>query len=162
MVEIVDFSNVTNRILVLIETWEQKLIDLPTEMISGKRNLQNRTICQILGHLVDAASNNHQRMVRLQYNTELAFPDYQQDNDLWIALQDYQHAGWNNLVQLWKYYNLHIVHLIQSVDQAKLDNNWRNFENKTISLRQMIEGYADHSELHLGEIQELIDKKSGL
>lgn len=155
-----DFSNVTNRMLVLTETWEQKLIDLPTELISGERNQQNRSIRQILGHLVDAASNNHQRMVRLQYNAVLTFPDYQQDNDLWIALQDYQHEGWNNLVQLWKYYNLHIVHLIQSVDQAKLDNHWRNFENKAISLRQMIEGYADHMELHFGEIQELIDKKS--
>lgn len=155
-----DFSHQTNRILNLIVTWEQKLIDLPSETISGKRNQQNRTIRQILGHLVDAASNNHQRMVRLQIHPEPAFPDYQQDNDLWIALQDYQHAGWNNLVQLWKYYNLHIIHLIQSVDQTKLDNSWRNFENKTVSLRQMIEDYPAHMELHFTEIQELIDKKS--
>lgn len=160
MIEFMDFSHVTNRILNLIITWEQELIDLPPETISGKRNEQNRTIRQILGHLVDAASNNHQRMVRLQYHPELVFPDYQQDNDLWIALQDYQHAGWNNLVQLWKYYNLHIIHLIQSVDQTKLDNRWRNFENKTVTLRQMIEDYPAHMELHFKEIQELIDNKS--
>ncbi len=97
-------------------------------------------------------------MVRLQYNSELVFPDYQQDNDLWIALQDYQHVGWYNLVQLWKYYNLHMIHLIQTIDPTKLDNTWRNFENKTVTLRQMIEGYPAHMELHLDEIQELIDK----
>jgi len=33
-------------------------------------------------------------MVRLQYNKKLDFPNYQQDNDLWIALQDYQNADW--------------------------------------------------------------------
>jgi hypothetical protein len=135
---------------------------LPTETISENRNKQNRTIRQILGHLVDSASNNHQRIVRLQYNQELAFPDYQQDNDLWIALQDYQHADWYNLVQLWKYYNLHLVHLIQSVDQTTLGNTWQNFEHRKVTLRQMIEGYPAHMELHFAEIQELIDKQQGL
>lgn len=90
-----DFSNVTNGILRYIDTWEQKLIDLPVDTITKKRNKQNRTIKQILDHLVDSAANNHQRVVRLQYNDKLDFPDYQQDNDLWIALQDYQNADWN-------------------------------------------------------------------
>lgn len=153
-----DFSNTTNRILSLTGTWESKLLELSLETISEKRNKQNRTIRQILGHLVDSASNNHQRMVRLQYCPELLFPDYQQDNDLWIALQDYQHSDWYNLVQLWKYYNLHMVHLIQSVDETKLDNTWQNFENRTVTLRQMIEYYPAHMELHVAEIQELIDK----
>ncbi len=153
-----DFSNITNRILSLTHTWEQILLELPTNTITEKRNKQNRTILQILGHLVDSASNNHQRMVRLQYNKVLVFPDYQQDNDLWIALQDYQHTGWYNLVQLWKYYNLHMVHLIQTIDQTKLENTWQNFENRTVTLRQMIEYYPAHMELHFAEIQELIDK----
>ncbi|MHC1778336.1 MAG: DinB family protein [Lentimicrobium sp.] len=155
--QIMDFSNITNRILSLTDTWESKLLELPLETISEKRNKQNRTIRLILGHLVDSASNNHQRMVRLQYIPELVFPDYQQENDLWIALQDYQHSEWYNLVQLWKYYNLHMVHLIQSVDQTKLNNTWQNFENKTVTLRQMIGYYPAHMELHFAEIQELID-----
>lgn len=74
------------------------------DTITLKRNKQNRTIKQILGHLIDSASNNHQRMVRLQYSKDLLFfPDYRQDNDLWIALQDYQNEDWNNLIQLWKF-----------------------------------------------------------
>ena len=71
-----DFSNVTNGILRYIDTWEQKLIDLPVDTITRKRNKQNRTIKQILGHLIDSAANNHQRMVRLQYNDKLDFPDF--------------------------------------------------------------------------------------
>ena len=98
-----DFSNITNGIHRYIDLWEQKLTDLSVDTITNRRNQQNRTIKQILGHLIDSAANNHQRMIRLQYNERLNFPDYQQDNDLWIALQDYQNADWNIIIQLWKY-----------------------------------------------------------
>ena len=152
------FSNVTNGILKYIDTWEQKLLDLPVDTISNKRNKQNRTIKQILGHLIDSAANNHQRMIRLQYNDKLDFPDYQQDNDLWIALQDYQNADWNTIIQLWKFYNLHMIQVIKSVNETKLDNSWQSFEDITVTLRQMIEGYLGHIELHFNEIQELIDQ----
>lgn len=153
-----DFSNVTNEILGYIDTWEQKLIDLPVDTISNKRNKQNRTIKQILGHLIDSAANNHQRMIRLQYNDKLEFPDYQQENDLWIALQDYQNEEWNTIIQLWKYYNLHMIQVIKSVDQSKLDNSWQSFEDITVSLREMIEEYLGHIDLHFNEIQELINQ----
>jgi hypothetical protein len=108
--------------------------------------------------LIDSAANNHQRMIRLQYHENLVFPDYQQDNDLWIALQDYQNADWNTIIQLWKYYNLHMIQVIVSVDETKLDNSWQNFEDIKVTLRQMIEGYLEHIELHFNEIQELIDQ----
>ena len=153
-----DFSIITNGILRYIDTWEQKLIELPTDTITQKRNKQNRTIKQILGHLTDSAANNHQRMVRLQYNEKLEFPDYQQDNDLWIALQDYQNADWNVTIQFWKLYNLHMIQVIKSVDQTKLDHSWQSFEGNTVTLQQMIEGYLGHIELHFNEIQKLIEK----
>lgn len=151
-----EFSTITNGILTFIDTWEQQLIDLPVDKISNRRNKQNRTIKQILGHLIDSAANNHQRMVRLQYTAKLQFPDYQQDNDLWIALQDYENADWFTLIQLWKYYNLHMIQVIKSVDMSKLDNSWQSFEGATVTLRQMIEVYLGHIELHFNEIQELI------
>lgn len=154
-----DFSNVTDGILRYIDAWEQKLIDLPVDTITQKRNRQNRTIKQILGHLIDSAANNHQRMIRLQYNEKLIFPDYQQDNDLWIALQDYQNEDWNTIIQLWKFYNLHMIQVIKSIDQSKLTNSWQSFEDTTVTLQQMVEGYLGHIDLHLSEIQELIDKQ---
>lgn len=153
-----DFSNITNGILSYVDFWEQKLADLSLDTITNKRNNQNRTIKQILGHLIDSAANNHQRIIRLQYNNKLDFPDYQQDNDLWIALQDYQNADWITIIQFWKYYNLHMIQVITSVDQTKLDNSWVNFENNSVSLSQMIDGYLGHIDLHFNEIQELIDQ----
>ena len=88
----------------------------------------------------------------------LVFPDYTQDNDLWIALQDYQHEDWHTLVMLLKYYNEHICHLIRSVDETKLDNYWIDYEGNRVTLAAMIRGYIGHLNLHIGQIHELIDE----
>ena len=40
---------------------------------------------EILGHLVDSASNNHQRFVRARFQDELVFPGYEQDD--WVAAE---------------------------------------------------------------------------
>ena len=146
------------------------LLSLTEEQVSLKRNVQSRTVKMLVGHLIDSASNNHQRMVRLQYaprcghsmpNTEmgmLVFPDYTQDNDLWIALQDYQHEDWQTLVMLLKLYNQHICHVISSVDKTKLNNYWIDYEGSRVTLDAMIRGYVNHLNLHLGQIHELIGK----
>ena len=146
------------------------LLSLTEEQVSEKRNSQNRTVKMLVGHLIDSASNNHQRMVRLQYaprcghsmpNTEmgmLVFPDYTQDNDLWIQLQDYQHEDWQQLVMLLKLYNHHICHIIRSVDKTKLNNYWLDYEGCRVTLDAMIRGYINHLNLHFGQIHELIDQ----
>ena len=143
-------------------------LSLSEEQVSLKRNSQNRTVKMLVGHLIDSASNNHQRMVRLQYaprcghsmpNTEmgmLVFPDYTQDNDLWIALQDYQHEDWQQIVMLLKLYNQHICHVIRSVDETKLDNYWIDYEGCRVSLDAMIRGYVNHLNLHFGHINDLL------
>ena len=144
------------------------LLSLSDEQVSIKRNKQNRTVKMLVGHLIDSASNNHQRIVRLQYaprcghsmpNTEmgmLVFPDYTQDNDLWIQLQDYQHEDWQQIVMLLKLYNQHICHVIRSVDETKLDNYWIDYEGCRVSLDAMIRGYVNHLNLHFGHINDLL------
>jgi len=151
------FNDITDGISQVLEKEFPILLSLPEDVLAQRRNKQNRTIKQLIGHLVDSASNNHQRMVRLQYSDNLIFPDYTQDNDLWIKLQDYQHADWNNLLNLWKFFNLHILQVIKSVDADKLDSSWYDFEGNKTTLRDMIKGYLWHLHLHIGEIHELME-----
>jgi len=155
------FENSCQATLQLLEVWEPRLLSLSEEVISNRKNIQNRSIRQILGHLFDSASNNTHRIVHLQYReTPMSFPNYATlgNNDRWIAIQDYQHENWHNLVQLWKYANLHLIHVVRNANQAKLENQWISGEHKLISLRENIEGYLPHLELHLGEIGELINQ----
>lgn len=154
-----EFEAVVSDLLTLMEEWEPKLMLLPADVITQRRNSQNRTIKQILGHMVDSASNNTHRIVHLQYQeSPLRFPNYasQGNNDRWIAIQNYQEEDWNNLVMLWKYSNYHLIHIIQQVDVSKLNNQWIYSEDKLISLKDGIIDYVRHFKLHLGEIRDLI------
>jgi len=70
---------------------------------------------EIIGHLVDSASNNHQRFVRAQLQDDLVFPGYAQDE--WVALQRYQDAPWHELVTLWRTFNQHLVRVMCAVPE---------------------------------------------
>ncbi|HEX2395594.1 MAG TPA: DinB family protein [Bacteroidales bacterium] len=154
------FDNITIELINLIKIWEPRLLSLSEKIISDRVNSQNRTIKQITGHLVDSASNNLHRIVHLQYQpSPLIFPDYANlgNNDRWIGIQDYQHENWNNIVMLWKYINLHLIHVINNVNQDKLENIWITALKKEVSLKNMITDYLRHFRLHLDEIEQLIN-----
>jgi len=65
---------------------------------------------EIIGHLIDSASNNHQRFVRIRSQADLIFPGY--DQDAWVAAQDYQNAPWADLVTLWAGYNRNLARVM--------------------------------------------------
>ena len=155
-----EFNHNNQELLTLVDEWESKLLKLPQEIISNRRNSQNRTIKQIMGHMIDSASNNTHRIIHLQYQpSPLIFPDYANlgNNDRWIAIQNYQDENWNVIVQLWKYSNIHITHIIKNVNIDKLDNEWITALNKKVSLRSMIIDYLRHFKVHLAEIDEIIN-----
>lgn len=151
------FNSLIHDIVTNVEKWADKLARLPDDPVNNRRNSQNRTLKQILGHLIDSATNNHHRIVRLQYNNELEFPDYRQDNDTWIRIQDYQNAEWSGLVSFWKFYNLHMAHMIARVNKDALGNTWRDCDGNVETLQSVIEGYVWHLNLHLKEINALLD-----
>jgi len=155
-----EFQPVCEGVLSLIEEWEPRLRSLPNDLISQRRNSQNRTIKQILGHMIDSASNNTHRTIHMHYgDNPLQFPNYAThgNNDRWIAIQHYQDEDWDLLINLWKYSNLHIVHVFRNVDPEKLNNRWACSENDTVSMRDCIVDYLRHFKLHLNEIEELIN-----
>jgi hypothetical protein len=154
-----EFKAKNEELLALVTEWEPRLLSLPNEILSSKRNIQDRTIKQIVGHMVDSASNNTHRIIHLQYQSSpLIFPDYANlgNNDRWIAIQDYQSENWADLVRLWKYTNLHIVHVIENVKLDMLDNVWITALNEKVTLKEMILDYLGHIRLHLDEINRLI------
>ena len=154
-----EFRVNNQELLNLIEVWEPRFLMLDENDITIRRNSQNRNIKQIVGHMIDSASNNTHRIVHLQYQpSPFNFPNYANhgNNDRWIAIQDYQSENWFNLVQLWKFINFHIVHVINHVNDEKLDHQWISAEGVNISLNNMIIDYLRHFKLHLDEIEELL------
>ncbi|MBN2613888.1 MAG: DinB family protein [Bacteroidales bacterium] len=157
-----EFEPVCKELIALVDQWEPNLTVLSEKTVTNRKNSQNRSIKQILGHMCDSASNNTHRTVHLQYQgSPLQFPNYASygNNDRWIAIQNYQEEDWNNLIGLWKYSNIHIVHVFRNIDNSKLENVWEADTGKYVSLRSGIVDYLRHFKLHLDEIEELIEGK---
>lgn len=154
------FEEIVNTLTPLIENWESRLLKLSETAISVPRNRQNRNIRQVVGHMVDSASNNTHRVVHLQYRElPLRFPNYATygNNNRWISIQNYETENWENLVKLWKYSHLHFLHLIANISSDKLQNEWFADIDKKITLKEMVEDFPRHFELHLSEIDQLIN-----
>jgi hypothetical protein len=105
---------------------------------------------QLLGHLVDSASNNHQRFVRAALEDSLSFPAYEQD--AWSRVQCVQDAEWPTLVALWASYNRYLAHVIAHLPNAKLDAACKIGSNNPVSLRFLAEDYLRHLHHHLRQI----------
>src|ERR1039457_4371877 len=60
-----------------------------------------------LGHLLDSAANNHQRIVRAQLEDKPAMPSY--DGDQWVALHRYQERDWDTLIEMWTVLNRQLL-----------------------------------------------------
>ena len=105
---------------------------------------------EVLGHLIDSASNNHQRFVRAQLQGELTFPGYEQDG--WNATQGYREEAWENLVQLWQSYNTHLLHVMGRVPEGKFQNRCVVDERGPVALEFLMRDYVVHLKHHLGQI----------
>lgn len=153
--------NVGLEIRRIVSEWETILQGVPEKELVHRVNRQGRNIKQLIGHLIDSASNNHQRMVRLQYSPYLNFPDFSVENDMWISIQQHQRENWFELLQLWKYFNFHIAHVISYTDRSWLKNVWTDGEHEPISLEDLIFNYLAHLRLHVREISNLLNKEIG-
>ena len=105
---------------------------------------------QIVGHLIDSASNNHQRFVRAQLQPEMTFPPYVQDR--WVAVQGCGDRPWADLVALWHAYNLHLAHVAARIPEAALDNVCTVAADEPSTLRHHVIDYVRHLQHHLDQI----------
>ena len=145
-------------ILQLVDAWTPRLTALTDDVIN-RIGPHHWTIRQTLGHLIDSASNNTHRIVHLQYQINpVSFPDYSRNgnNDRWVEIQDYQTESWANLIQFWKYINLHLVHVISRISPDKLRCKWIAGDGRYIALEDMVKGYLTHLQEHLEEIESVI------
>lgn len=105
---------------------------------------------QIIGHLIDSASNNHQRFVRVQHTNDLQMPRYAQEE--WVASQSYQDESWSELLAFWKSYNQHLLHVMKNIPAEKLVHTVRIGELEPVTLGFLIEDYVKHMQQHLRQI----------
>jgi hypothetical protein len=115
---------------------------------------------EIIGHLVDSASNNHGRLVRGQLQEDLVFPGYAQED--WVRIGRYQDAPWHELVSLWQLFNLQIARVMEGTpeDVRKRPRTKHSFdvigvplkEGEAPTLDHVMSDYVVHLKHHLRQI----------
>lgn len=105
---------------------------------------------QVLGHLIDSASNNHQRFVRAILQGSLEFPGYDQEGN--VRLQSPQDADWSLLISLWASYNHYLAHVIARFPSEKLSVPVSIGSKQPVTLSFLAEDYLTHMLHHLKQI----------
>jgi DinB family protein len=144
-----------------IESASEKLRRIDEAQSEKPRAEDHWSSKQIIGHLIDSATNNHARFVLGQLKDDLVFPGYDQDG--WVRTNHYQQRSWAQLIELWRAYNLHLHHLMSHADQAKLNtpctlHTLQEIAFKTVAksepvtLEYLMKDYVDHLKHHLAQI----------
>ena len=147
----------------------KQTIDSATARLSGISEAQSEvpraeehwSAKQIIGHLIDSAANNHARFVLGQNKDDLIFPGYEQDR--WVEINHYQQASWAQLVELWRAYNLHLLHMMSHASPEKMNNRCTQHSLQTIAfetvseaepvtLEYLMKDYVVHLKHHLSQI----------
>jgi hypothetical protein len=121
-----------------------------TESDSATPRIGKWSSKEILGHLIDSASNNHQRFVRAQIDGKVQMPGYTQDE--WVSVQHYQERKWTELVLLWSAYNRHLLHVMETAAAGTLNAPCHIGGDASGPLEFLMVDYVCHLEHHLRQI----------
>jgi hypothetical protein len=100
-----------------------------------------------LGHLLDSAANNHQRIVRAQLEDRPAMPGY--DGDRWVELHAYRQRDWRELIGLWQALNRQLLAAAEAVPDSAWSRTCTIADSKPLTLKFVFEDYLDHMMHHL-------------
>jgi hypothetical protein len=119
-----------------------------------KQTADGWSIKEVLGHLLDSLSNNHQRLSRYVAQGDLAFPAY--DQDVFVQRANYGAFSFGDLLSLWYLYNRLFLHMIASIPSEDLGSTITVGDRPTLTIEQLIEGYFAHMEVHERQVRRII------
>jgi hypothetical protein len=105
---------------------------------------------EIIGHLLDSASNNHQRFVRAALQGELTFPGYSQD--ALVELQRFNEMKWEFLIAFWVSYNLFLAKVLAVLPPDAASVQCTIGKNTPATLEWIAQDYVAHLKHHLNQI----------
>jgi hypothetical protein len=108
---------------------------------------------QLIGHLIDSASNNQHRFVRAQEGTSFSGLTYAQDH--WVDVQGYQETPWDDIITLWRTYNRHLARVIARIPEERRGVVCTIGSNPPVTLAFVASDYVRHLRQHLAQVNAL-------
>jgi len=134
----------------LIDHVPDRLAKLTADRVAAKSSPSKWSTKEELGHLLDSAANNHQRIVRAQLENNLAMPGYAQNE--WVAVNRYEQRDWHELIDVWQALNRQLLAAAESVPDSAWSNTLTVGSSAPMTLQFVFEDYLAHMAHHLEHI----------
>lgn len=143
-------ENAISRLIDVVNKVPSILIEISEDELTKKPMPYQWSKKEILGHLVDSATNNHQRFVRGQFET---IPEIRYDQNKWNEFSFHQEIDSTQLILFWTIYNKQLIEIIKRIP---VEHRTReiNVGEKIVTLGFIITDYVDHLEYHLKQITD--------
>ena len=138
-----------HRLQHLVDTIPAMLLAFTEEDFSHKPSPEKWSKKEIIGHLIDSATNNHHRFVRAQFE-DVPKITYQQDN--WVFSSRYSDMDSKHVVAFWQMYNQHLIEVVKRIPEADVQRECNNGAESNVTLEWLIADYVRHLEHHLGQV----------
>lgn len=106
---------------------------------------------EILGHLIDSATNNHQRFIRGQFEDS---PTIWYEQNKWNEHSHYQQMDKQMIIELWTIYNKYLATIIKFIPEENLLRTCTMKDGSKLTLEFLIDDYVQHLEHHLKQVVE--------
>jgi hypothetical protein len=137
-----------NRLIFLTDEMPKLLNSISDEIMSQKLNPEKWSKKEILGHLIDSATNNHQRFIRGQFETN---PEIRYDQNNWNKYNCYQEIESSQLISFWTIYNQHLIEVMKRIPSNNLTKKIK-VGNELPTIEFLIIDYIEHLEHHLKQL----------
>jgi hypothetical protein len=105
---------------------------------------------QIVGHLLDSATNNRQRFVRASIDGSYAGPDYAQA--AWVDAHGYASLSWTTLLHWWEVEHEILASVVDGIPEERLEASCVVGDHAPVTLRFLVEDYLRHQRWHLAQL----------
>jgi hypothetical protein len=136
----------------LVETEPSLLAELSEDVAAVKPSSGKWSPKEELGHLLDSAANNHQRIVRMLFEDRPAMPGYEQQR--WVQVHAYQQRDWHEIIDTWAALNRQLLAAANTVGDADWARTCTIGDSEPLTLSFVVEDYVAHMRHHLAHIKE--------
>jgi len=127
------------------------LIAVPPELADLPWRDGGWTRKQIVGHLLDSATNNRQRFVRAAIDGHYTGPRYAQD--AWVDAHGYANQAWETLLGWWEAEHEILMAVVDHIPEDRLEAKCVVGDEPSVTLRFLINDYLVHQRWHLKQIR---------
>lgn len=132
----------------IVEKAPSMLTQISEEKMSEKPAPKKWSKKEIIGHLIDSATNNHHRFVRGQFE---AIPEIRYDQNGWNKYSFYQQIDSKQIILFWTIYNRQLIELIKRIPTDNLKSKVKVGDN-SLTIEYLIIDYVEHLEHHLKQV----------